>query len=63
MFMLVTDQLNGTNFLEKLIVSQLVKKSRNFMELEGSSPCSQGLDTGPYREPHESISNPHILFL
>jgi hypothetical protein len=44
---------------EKLIVTQLVKKYPVFfMEPEGSLPCSQKPDIGPYPEPAES-SSPH----
>jgi len=49
--------------LEKLTVTQLVKKFPAFMEHEGSLPCSQKSASGPYTEP--DVSNPysHILCL
>jgi hypothetical protein len=44
--------------IEKLIVTQPVKKSCFLMEPEGSLPCSQKPVTGLYSEPAES-SSPH----
>jgi hypothetical protein len=45
--------------IEKLIVTQLVKKyPAFFMEPEGSLPCLQKPAIGPYPEPAES-SSPH----
>jgi hypothetical protein len=48
----------STVLLEKLTVSQLVKKFPTFMEHESSLPYSQEPATGPYPEPDES--NPYL---
>jgi hypothetical protein len=45
--------------IQKLIVTQLVKKSHFLTEPEGSSPCSKKPATGTYSEPAES-SSPHL---
>jgi len=47
--------------IEKLIVTQLVKKSLPFIEPEGSLRCSKETVTGPYPEP--DASNPHFSTL
>jgi hypothetical protein len=47
--------------LEKLIVTQLVKKFSPFVEPEGSSPCSQEPAIGHYLEPY--ASSPHLSTL
>jgi hypothetical protein len=44
--------------IEKLIVTQLIKKYPSFMEPEGSLPCSKKPATAPYSKPAES-SSPH----
>jgi hypothetical protein len=49
--------------LEKLNVSQLVKKSPYFMKSEASLPHSQKPVTYPYPEPEESSLRPPILLL
>jgi hypothetical protein len=55
----LTHSLHGAPLLEKLIVTQLIKKyPAFFMEPEGSLPCSQKPAIGPYHEPAES-SSPH----
>jgi len=48
--------------LEKLIVTQLVKKSLAFIEPKGSLPCLKSA-TGPYLEPDESSAYLPLLFL
>jgi hypothetical protein len=51
------------NIIEKLIVTQLIKKyPAFFIEPEGSSPCSQKPATGPDPEPAESSSPHRSLF-
>jgi len=47
--------------LEKLIVTQLVKEFRTFMEPEVSLPCSHEPTTRPY--PDETSPHLHALFL
>jgi len=42
-----------TVLLEKLTVTQLVKKFSTLMELKGSLPCSQDPAIGPYPESDE----------
>jgi hypothetical protein len=49
------------DLLEKLPVTQLVKKFPPFMESECSSLCSQVTATGHSSEPHESNPNPPTL--
>jgi hypothetical protein len=49
-------------FLEKLTVSQLVKKFPHFMEPEGSLPHSQEPATCPYPEPAQSSPCPPSHF-
>jgi hypothetical protein len=44
--------------LEKLTVTQLVKKFPTFIKPESSLPCSQQPATGPY--PKSDESNPHL---
>jgi hypothetical protein len=48
----------STVFLEKLTVTQLVKKFSTFMEQENSAPFSQDPATSPYPEPDDS--NAHL---
>jgi hypothetical protein len=43
---------------EKAKVVQQLKYSRNFMEPDGSLPCSQDPATGTFPEPIESSSHP-----
>jgi hypothetical protein len=54
----VTNSLRGTFLLQKLIVTQLIKKFSAFLETEGSLPCSQQPATGPCPVPDES--SPHF---
>jgi hypothetical protein len=50
-----------TVLLQKLIITQLVKKfSSPFMELEGSLSCTQGPATSPCPEPDEPSPHPPI---
>ena len=49
----------STVLLEKLTGPQLVKKSPNFLEPEGSLPHSQESGNCPYSEPHRSSPSPH----
>jgi hypothetical protein len=37
--------------------------SQNFIESEGSLPCSQDTATGPYSEPDESSPHSPIIFI
>jgi hypothetical protein len=53
----------NTAILEKLIVTQLVRKSHTCIELESSLPCSQMHATGPYLETDRFPPNPSSLFL
>jgi len=48
--------------LQKLTVTQLVKKLPHFLELEGSLLCSQEPAPDPCPEPHVSSQHPHALF-
>jgi hypothetical protein len=45
-----------TDFMELIPFWEAVKNFPNFMEPEGSLPCSQVPSTGPYPEPDQSIS-------
>jgi len=46
-----------------LRVTQLVKYFPVFKEPEGSLPCAQNPDMGPYPEKAESSTHPHTLFI
>jgi len=48
---------------EKLIVSQLVKTIPAFYGAHRSLPCWQEPATGPYRQPDQSSSHTHALFV
>jgi hypothetical protein len=53
----------GKVLLEKLMVSQLVKKFPAFYEPEGSLPHLQVSDTCPYPQPDQSRPCPPFHFL
>jgi hypothetical protein len=60
-WMILRSQLNPRSrvLLEKLTVTQLVKKFPAFMGPEGSLPSSKDPATGPYPEPDKS--GQHLL--
>jgi hypothetical protein len=60
MMMMITP---WSRVLEKLIVTQLVKKFPHFMEPDVSSPCLKQPATGPYHQADEPSSQLAILFI
>jgi hypothetical protein len=48
--------------LQKLIGAHLIRRFPDFIESEGSLPCSKMPSTGPYPERNEPNSHPPILF-
>jgi hypothetical protein len=60
------DELTPWNrwvLLQKPPVTQLLKNFTNFIESEGSLPCSKEPATGPYPKPNESSPYPHLIWL
>jgi hypothetical protein len=51
------------SLIQWLIVIQMVKKFRTFMEPEGLPPYSQKFTIGPDLKPLESSQHHHTLFL
>jgi len=58
-----TKKKQQNRFPDKLVIPHIKKNSSNFMEIDGSSPCSQQHATGPYPESDEASRQPRMPFI